>query len=85
MITELQAIYSHTKSHYGKARVEHLENGNKALYSYSTKVCELDNNNNIVDIGYYSATTSRHINDFLQQNNLPKMTKKEIEKLESEL
>ena len=79
MITELQAIYSHTKSHYGKAQVEHLENGHKVLYSYNTKVCELDNNNNIVDIGYYSVTTSRHINDFLQQNGLAKMSKKEIE------
>lgn len=84
MTTELQAIYTNQKSFYGKARVEHLENGNKALYSYSTKVCELDNNNNIIDIGYYSATTSRHINDFLQQNGLAKMSKKEIEKLESE-
>lgn len=79
MITELQPIHSSQKSFYGKARVEHLENGHKALYSYSTKVCELDNNNNIVDIGYYSATTSRHINDFLQQNGHNKMTKKEIE------
>ena len=54
MITELQAIYSSQKSFYNKARVEHLENGHKALYSYSTKVCELDNNNNIIDIGYLS-------------------------------
>ena len=79
MITELQPIHSSQKSFYGKARVENLENGHKELYSYSTKVCELDNNNNIVDIGYYSATTSRHINDFLQQNGHNKMTKKEIE------
>lgn len=85
MITELQARYTNQKSFYGKAQVEHLNNGYRVLYSYNTKVCELDNNNNIVDIGYYSATTSRHINDFLQQNNLPKMNKKEIEKLESEL
>ena len=79
MISNLQAIYSHTKSHYGKAQVEYLENGHKVLYSYNTKVCELDNNNNIIDIGYYSATTSRHINDFLQQNGLEKMSKKEID------
>lgn len=85
MISNLQAIYSHTKSHYGKAQVEHLENGHKVLYSYNTRVCELDNNNNIIDIGYYSATTSRHINDFLMQNGHEKMNKKEIEKLESEL
>jgi len=76
MITELQAIYTNQKSFYGKARIEHLENGNKVLISYSTRVCELDNNNNIA---YYSQTTARHINEFLQQNGLPKMTKKEIE------
>lgn len=84
MITELQAIYTNQKSFYGKARIEHLENGNKVLISYSTRVCELDNNNNIIHIAYYSQTTSRHINDFLQQNGHKKMSKKEIEKLESE-
>ena len=84
MITELKAIYSHTKSFYGKARVKHLENGHKALYSYNTKVCELDNNNNVIEIGYYSTTTSQHINEDVQQNGYKKMTKKEIEKLESE-
>lgn len=79
MITELQAIYTHTKSHYGKARVEHTPDNHKILYSYNTRVCELDNNNNIIKIGYYSQTTARHINDFLQQNGLAKMSKKEID------
>lgn len=85
MITELQAIYTNQKSFYGKARIKHLENGNKVLISYSTRVCELDDNNNIIYIAYYSQTTARHINDFIMQNGLAKMTKKEIEKLESEL
>lgn len=85
MITELQPIYTTQKSFYGKAIVEHLDNGHKALYSYNTRVCELNADNQIIDIVYYSQTTARHINDFLQQNDLPKMTKKEIEKLESEL
>lgn len=79
MITELKAIYSHTKSHYNKAQVEHLDNGHKVLYSYNTRVCELNADNQIIEIGYYSQTTARHINDFLQQNELAKMSKKEIE------
>lgn len=85
MITDLQTQYTRQNSFYGKAQVKYLENGHKILISYSTKVCELDNNNNIIHIGYYSQTTARHINEFLQQNGLAKMTKKEIEKLESEL
>lgn len=79
MISNLQAIYSHTKSHYGKAQVEHTPDNHKILYSYNTKVCELNADNQIIEIGYYSQTTSRHINDFLMQNGLSKMTKKEIE------
>lgn len=84
MITDLKPVYTNQKSFYGKARVEHLENGHKILYSYSTRVCELNSNNNIVYIAYYSQTTSRHINDFIMQNGHNKMTKKEIEKLGSE-
>lgn len=79
MITNLQPIYINQKSFYNKAQVKHLENGHKVLYSYNTRVCELNADNQIIEIGYYSQTTARHINDFLQQNNLSKMTKKEIE------
>lgn len=76
---KLESIYSTQKSFYGKAIVDVLDNGHKILTSYNTDVCELDENNNIVEIGYYSQTTARHINEFLQQNGLNKMTKKEIE------
>lgn len=79
MITELQAIYTNQKSFYGKAQVEHTPNNHKILYSYNTRVCELNADNQIIEIGYYSQTTARHINDFLQQNELAKMSKKEIE------
>jgi len=84
MTTELQAIYTNQKSFYGKAQVEYTPDNHKILYSYNTKVCELNADNQIIEIGYYSQTTSRHINDFLQQNGYKKMSKKEIEKLESE-
>ena len=78
-IYNLETIYSTQKSFYGKAIVTELDNGHKILTSYNTNVCELDKNNNIVEIGYYSQTTSKHVNEFLQQNGYKKMTKKEIE------
>ena len=75
----LETIYKSQKSFYGKAIVTVLENGHKVLTSYNTNVCELDKNNNIVDIDYYSMTTAKHINEFLMQHGHNKMTKKEIE------
>ena len=76
---QLESIYSTQKSFYGKAVVDVLDNGHKILTSYNTDVCELDENNNIIEIGYYSKTTARHINEFLMQHGHNKMTKKEIE------
>ena len=76
---QLESIYSTQKSFYGKAVVDVLDNGHKILTSYNTDVCELDENNNIIEIGYYSRTTARHINEFLMQHGHNKMTKKEIE------
>lgn len=75
---KLESIHGTQKSFYGKAIVTELDNGNKVLTSYNTDVCELDNNN-IIKIGYYSQTTARHVNEFLQQNGHNKMSKKEIE------
>ncbi|WWT40276.1 hypothetical protein [Staphylococcus phage PT1-4] len=76
---KLESIYSTQKSFYGKAVVNVLDNGHKILTSYNTNVCELDENNNIIKIGYYSQTTARHINEFIMQHGYDKMTKKEIE------
>ena len=76
---QLESIYSTQKSFYGRAVVDVLDNGHKILTSYNTDVCELDENNNIIEIGYYSRTTARHINEFLMQHGHNKMTKKEIE------
>lgn len=76
---KLESIYSTQKSFYGKAFVTELNNGHKILTSYNTDVCELDENNNIVEIGYYSRTTVKHINEFLLQHGQKGMTKKEIE------
>lgn len=75
----LEPMYSTQKSFYGKAIVTEYSNGGKDLTSYNTRVCSLDEDNNIVEIGYYSQTTARHVNEFLQQNGHNRMTKKEIE------
>ena len=76
---KLESIYSTQKSFYGKAIVDVLDNGHKILTSYNTDVCELDESNNIIEIGYYSQTTARHVNEFIMQHGHNKMTKKEIE------
>ena len=73
----LEPRYSNVKSFYGKAIVT-ITPQKKVLTSYNNEVCVLDNNNNIEDIGYYSLTTSRHINEFIQQHGHNKMTKKDI-------
>lgn len=64
---ELSARYDSRKSFYGKAQV--LENGNHlTLFSYGTKVAEMDNGK-YISLGYegYSQTTNRHIREFRKQ------------------
>ena len=73
----LEPRYSNVKSFYGKAIVT-ITPQKKVLTSYNTEVCVLDNNNNIEDIGYYSLTTSRNINEFIQKHGHNKMTKEDI-------
>lgn len=84
-IYTLEPTHTNQKSFYGKARVQELSNGAKLLYSYETLVCGLRPNNEIAHIEYHSQTTARHINEFLQQNGIAKMSKKEIEKLTEKL
>lgn len=69
-IYELSARYDSRKSFYGKARI--IENGgNIILQSYNTEVCGIDENG-----GFHrywngeSATTMRHINEFLRKNGI---------------
>lgn len=64
------------KSFYGKALVIELENGNIALRSYETIVCELDKNRQLMKYyDDYSQTTMRHINSFCKLFELPTFTK----------
>lgn len=79
METELQAIHDSRASFYGKAIV--INDGMfSQLRSYDTIVAEYNHELNEVKVnGWYSSTTARHINEFLQQLGFDKMTKVEME------
>ena len=86
----LSPKFDRAKSFYGKAVVE--EDGDKlTLYSYKSKVCEInkrackssdDNARDYVTIftpyRYDSATTVRHIKEFLKQYGFKAETKNQI-------
>jgi hypothetical protein len=76
---ELEPIYSNVKSFYGKARVLR-ENDIIKLMSYSTIVATIENGQAHIN-GFYSATTTRHIKEFLQQYGFEVGTKAQLEKL----
>ncbi len=76
---ELEPIYSNVKSFYGKAKVLR-ENGTIILQSYNTVVAEIRNGKAKI-FGFYSATTTRHIREFLQQMGFEVGTKAQLEKL----
>lgn len=73
----LKPRYDGRKSFYGKATVETQPNGDVVLYSYTTKVAEIVDGQPIVH-DTYSATTLRHIKDFLKQNGFKADTAKQI-------
>lgn len=76
---ELQPIYCSQKSFYGKARV--IQNGNSTkLISYRMIVAEIRNGQAKI-FGWYSATTTRHIKEFLAQMGFETGTKAEMQKL----
>ncbi len=76
---ELEPIYSNVKSFYNKAKVLN-DNGVIKLQSYSTIVAEIRNGKAKI-FGFYSATTTRHIREFLQQMGFEIGTKAQLEKL----
>ena len=83
---ELQCKTDSRDSFHGKAILIHDEDCIKGervyiskLKSYNTIVAEYNHNTNKITIfGWYSSTTARHINEFLQYYGFDKMTKKEI-------
>ena len=71
---ELMPVYDGRKNFYGRAVVEESEGGYRTLYSYGVPVCTVDT---VGDCGVpmfclhdkwdYSATTLRHVKEFLRQ------------------
>ncbi len=79
-IMELCPYYDSAKSFYGKAKVIEIEN-DVFLMSYDTIVAFFNRNTKVAKvIGTYSATTLRHIKEFLKQSGFKAETKKQIEK-----
>ena len=83
---DLEPRYDSRKSFYGKAKVYKDDKGHLLLMSYSTIVAEItdgiatEDGRSIVKVnGWYSATTARHINEFLYQHGFKTMSKKEME------
>lgn len=65
------------KSFYGKA-VKITQGNTVELKSYETIVATVKRNKLTVN-GWYSATTARHINAFLADYNLPRLSKAEMQ------
>lgn len=80
-ILELTPQYDSRKSFYGKAKI--LKDGKTIkLQSYDTIVAEYNPTKEALKInGWYSATTARHINEFIYQwaSFFSPMTKKEMQ------
>jgi len=67
------------KSFYGKAKIK-TEGNTSYLYSYDTCVAEYNNDTKEIKTnGYYSQTTAKHINAFLNHFGFKSRTKKELE------
>lgn len=83
---ELKPQFDSAKSFYHKANIYRNNKGSIFLMSYETIVAEIvdeavspTGQRQAIVYGWYSMTTSRHINEFLQQNGFNKMNKKEME------
>lgn len=81
-MSELSTKYDSRASFYGKAQV--ITDGHKddglitRLYSYSTHVATIKHGREVEVYGTYSATTLRHIKEFLKQNGFKAETTKQI-------
>lgn len=77
---ELCPYYDSAQSFYGKAKVIEIEN-DVFLMSYDTIVAFYNRDTKVAKvIDTYSATTLRHIKEFLKQSGFKAETKKQIEK-----
>lgn len=89
-MSELQAIHDSRASFYGKANLKRFYgtdgNLNEHLYSYGTLVVEYfvdpDSGDSAMKInGWYSATTARHICEYLRQRGYRTIPKSRIQEL----
>ena len=72
------------KSFYGKAKVV-TDNGISDLISYTTKVASYNSYTDKMRIfGWFSVTTARHINAFLDHFGFQKCNKQELENYKNE-
>lgn len=75
-VSSLDPQYDARKSFYHKAKVVTFKDGREVLYSYGTPVCRIGKDGKAVLLtkGYYgwgsSATTLRHVKEFLRQHGL---------------
>jgi hypothetical protein len=90
---ELEAIHDSRASFYGKARVQRTTEVLGALverlYSYDTLVLSYitDPDSMVFSMkihGWYSATTARHINEYLRQRGYHGIPKSRIQELTGE-
>ena len=75
----LDTRYDSRKSFGHKARVRILEDGTQELISYTTAVAEITPDGKAKVYDTYSATTLRHIKEFLKQNYFKAESKAQIE------
>lgn len=82
MKQELEPIYDRRKSFYKKAFVIKEDDGTIRLISYTTEVATIKDGKLKIN-GFYSATTLRHIKEFIAQyiGYFAVASKKELEKL----
>jgi hypothetical protein len=73
---EIEPKFDSKKDFYGKANVRN-EGNKKILRSYETDVAYIEDGKPVVK-GLYSATTTRHIKEFLKQNGFKADTSKQI-------
>lgn len=80
MKQELEPIYDRAKSFYKKAFIIRNEDNSIDLLSYSTIVATIKNGELHIN-GFYSATTLRHLKEFISQMGYTNGTKTELEKM----
>lgn len=80
---ELAPVHDARKSFYGKASVIDLGNGILELYSYGATVARIykaTDSVELLDAWNHSATTLRHVKEFLRQHGFNAETRAQIER-----